>query len=76
MARNVGQILETHLGWAAAILGFQAVTPVFDGATEGEIHAAVEEANKHVKARKKELEEKKIAPFAGWRSPTRMPPSF
>ena len=31
---NVGQILETHLGWAAAVLGFQAVTPVFDGATE------------------------------------------
>jgi DNA-directed RNA polymerase subunit beta len=31
---NVGQILETHLGWAAALLGFQAVTPVFDGATE------------------------------------------
>ena len=30
---NVGQILETHLGWAAATLGFQAVTPVFDGAT-------------------------------------------
>ena len=30
---NVGQILETHLGWAAAVLGFQAVTPVFDGAT-------------------------------------------
>jgi len=29
---NVGQILETHLGWAAAVLGFQAVTPVFDGA--------------------------------------------
>jgi hypothetical protein len=31
---NVGQILETHLGWAAKVLGFQAVTPVFDGATE------------------------------------------
>ncbi|MDX1945962.1 MAG: DNA-directed RNA polymerase subunit beta [Pirellulaceae bacterium] len=31
---NVGQILETHLGWAAAALGFQAITPVFDGATE------------------------------------------
>jgi DNA-directed RNA polymerase subunit beta len=31
---NVGQILETHLGWAAAALGFQALTPVFDGATE------------------------------------------
>ena len=32
---NVGQILETHLGWAAAVLGFQAVTPVFDGAHRG-----------------------------------------
>ena len=42
---NVGQILETHLGWAAKILGFQAVTPVFDGATEEEIHAAIREAN-------------------------------
>ena len=34
---NVGQILETHLGCAAAKLGFKAVTPVFDGATEEEI---------------------------------------
>ncbi len=34
---NVGQILETHLGWAARALGFQAVTPPFDGATEEEI---------------------------------------
>ncbi|MBQ4202684.1 MAG: DNA-directed RNA polymerase subunit beta, partial [Thermoguttaceae bacterium] len=31
---NVGQILETHLGWAASKLGYRAVTPVFDGATE------------------------------------------
>jgi DNA-directed RNA polymerase subunit beta len=45
---NVGQILETHLGWAARVLGFQAVTPVFDGATENQVHAAVEEANKFV----------------------------
>jgi DNA-directed RNA polymerase subunit beta len=45
---NVGQILETHLGWAAKVLGFQAVTPVFDGATEDEVHGAVAEANKHV----------------------------
>ncbi|MCC6660408.1 MAG: DNA-directed RNA polymerase subunit beta [Phycisphaerales bacterium] len=45
---NVGQILETHLGWAAQVLGFQAVTPVFDGAREEEIHAAVAEANAHV----------------------------
>ncbi len=45
---NVGQILETHLGWAAQVLGFQAVTPVFDGATESEVHKAVSEANDHV----------------------------
>ncbi len=44
---NVGQILETHLGWAAKVLGFQAITPVFDGATEAEIHASVREANEH-----------------------------
>jgi len=50
---NVGQILETHLGWAAAVLGFQAVTPVFDGATEDEIHKAVDEANKAVRERRK-----------------------
>jgi len=41
---NVGQILETHLGWAGAKLGFQAVTPVFDGATEKEINEALAEA--------------------------------
>jgi len=34
---NVGQILETHLGWAAKILGFYAKTPVFQGANEKEI---------------------------------------
>ncbi len=34
---NVGQILETHLGWCAAILGFKAKTPVFQGANENEI---------------------------------------
>ena len=35
---NVGQILETHLGWAGMKLGFQAITPVFDGASEDEIN--------------------------------------
>jgi len=55
---NVGQILETHLGWAAAVLGFQAVTPVFDGATETEIHAAIDEANKAVRDRRKERKAK------------------
>jgi DNA-directed RNA polymerase subunit beta len=34
---NVGQILETHLGWAARVLGLYFATPVFDGATEKEI---------------------------------------
>src|SRR6202165_4661192 len=34
---NVGQILETHLGWAAKLLGFDAKTPVFQGADETEI---------------------------------------
>ncbi|HUV38046.1 MAG TPA: DNA-directed RNA polymerase subunit beta, partial [Planctomycetota bacterium] len=41
---NVGQILETHLGWAARVLGFQAVSPPFDGAREPEIHKLLEEA--------------------------------
>jgi len=59
---NVGQILETHLGWAAAILGFQAVTPVFDGATEDEVHAAVAEANEHVRARLEHFEKTRTAP--------------
>ena len=34
---NVGQILETHLGWAAKVLGLHFASPVFDGATEKEI---------------------------------------
>ncbi len=34
---NVGQILETHLGWAAKLLNFYAKTPVFQGANEREI---------------------------------------
>ena len=41
---NVGQILETHLGWAAGALGFQAVTPVFDGADESTIGDCLDEA--------------------------------
>jgi len=31
---NIGQVLETHLGWAAQVLGFKALTPVFDGADD------------------------------------------
>jgi DNA-directed RNA polymerase subunit beta len=41
---NVGQILETHLGWAAGALGFQAITPIFDGADEAGIHTTLKEA--------------------------------
>ncbi|MCC6669720.1 MAG: DNA-directed RNA polymerase subunit beta [Planctomycetes bacterium] len=41
---NVGQILETHLGWAAYKLGFRAITPVFDGASEGDIEEALKKA--------------------------------
>jgi len=48
---NVGQILETHLGWAARVLGMHFATPVFDGATEKEIKQKLEEAG----ARAREL---------------------
>ncbi|MGC9334153.1 MAG: DNA-directed RNA polymerase subunit beta, partial [Anaerolineae bacterium] len=41
---NIGQILETHLGWAADGLGFKAVSPVFDGADEEEIQAELARA--------------------------------
>ena len=34
---NVGQLMETHLGWAAKVMGFSVSTPVFDGAREGVI---------------------------------------
>ena len=53
---NVGQILETHLGWAAAVLGFQAVSPVFNGAGEDDIWKCIEEANEHIRGRKDDLE--------------------
>ncbi len=50
---NVGQILETHLGWAAATLGFRAITPVFSGADESDINECLEEAGlpRHGKTR-------------------------
>ncbi|MGE0101316.1 MAG: DNA-directed RNA polymerase subunit beta [Blastocatellales bacterium] len=44
---NVGQILETHLGWAAHVLGFKFATPVFDGASENEIKKFLKDANKN-----------------------------
>ncbi len=41
---NVGQILETHLGWAAKVLGVSFASPVFDGATEAEIKKKLQQA--------------------------------
>jgi DNA-directed RNA polymerase subunit beta len=41
---NIGQILETHLGWAMKVLGLKAATPVFDGASEDHIREALKRA--------------------------------
>ena len=41
---NIGQVLETHLGWAAKALGWHVATPVFDGATEHDIMGLLEES--------------------------------
>jgi DNA-directed RNA polymerase subunit beta len=41
---NIGQVLETHLGWAMKALGLKAATPVFDGATEQHIEEALAKA--------------------------------
>ncbi len=41
---NIGQIMETHLGWAASMLGFKIATPVFDGATEEDIEEVLRRA--------------------------------
>ncbi|HEY6285855.1 MAG TPA: DNA-directed RNA polymerase subunit beta, partial [Ktedonobacteraceae bacterium] len=42
---NIGQIMETHLGWAADALGIKIATPVFDGATEEDIEEYLRRAN-------------------------------
>ena len=44
---NIGQVLEVHLGWAAANLGWHIATPVFDGATEDEIVECLKKAGYH-----------------------------
>ncbi|MHC4072941.1 MAG: DNA-directed RNA polymerase subunit beta, partial [Planctomycetota bacterium] len=59
---NVGQILETHLGWVAKVLGFNAITPVFDGATEGDIQVLTAEADELMESRRAGLEKEKKAP--------------
>ncbi len=47
---NVGQVLETHLGIAAKMLGFKVATPVFDGIKEEQIHGFLREAHKQIGA--------------------------
>jgi DNA-directed RNA polymerase subunit beta len=42
---NVGQVLETHLGWACHKLGFKVATPIFDGISESRIRDYLKEAN-------------------------------
>ena len=59
---NVGQILETHLGLVAKVLGFSAVTPVFDGASEEDIQDLTKESNELMAAKRKQLDEGGEAP--------------
>ena len=47
---NVGQVLETHLGWAAQILGLKFCTPVFDGIKEKDIRQYLRQAAEHQKS--------------------------
>ena len=42
---NVGQLLETHLGWAAKVLGIKFATPVFDGIKESEVRGYLKDAD-------------------------------
>jgi DNA-directed RNA polymerase subunit beta len=62
---NVGQILETHLGWAARVLGLHFATPVFDGASEKEIKEYIGQANK-------EYDRLKLPPSVGPSGKTRL----
>jgi DNA-directed RNA polymerase subunit beta len=61
---NVGQILETHLGWCASILGFEAKTPVFRGADEGEIGLLLRVAGLAWAGRSLNLKERAPSPDA------------
>ncbi|MCB1023595.1 MAG: DNA-directed RNA polymerase subunit beta [Acidobacteria bacterium] len=62
---NVGQILETHLGWAGRVLGLHFATPVFDGASEDEI-------KKYIKLANDKFDELGIPPSVGPSGKTRL----
>ena len=55
---NIGQVLEIHLSLAARALGFDVATPVFDGAKESDIMAALDLANDYVNLEWEEFEKK------------------
>ena len=55
---NVGQVLETHLGWACKVLGISVATPVFDGISEEKVRGYLNEAGE------KELKEGRVTNVA------------
>jgi DNA-directed RNA polymerase subunit beta len=68
---NIGQILETHLGWAAKALGLYIASPVFDGATEGDIKELLKKADLPVSGKTKLYDGRTGEPFeqeitVGW----------
>ena len=60
---NVGQVLETHLGWAAKLLGLRFATPVFDGIKEKEIRAYLKEAKLPEHGKTQLIDGRSGAPF-------------
>ena len=56
---NIGQVLEVHLGMACKALGWHIMTPVFDGAHEGDIRECFKMANEHAKEHKDDMFELK-----------------
>jgi DNA-directed RNA polymerase subunit beta len=60
---NVGQVLETHLGWAAKLLGLRYATPVFDGIKEKEIRGYLKEAHLPENGKTKLIDGRSGEPF-------------
>lgn len=60
---NIGQVLETHLGWAAKALGIRVATPVFDGASEDDIKEMMAEAGLPINGKTKLYDGRTGVPF-------------